>query len=74
MATSDLYARLQMQGRVEQARGEQILKQLRRARSGNNPYSAPDEYVPRSHSDPTADAAIANADRDRRRSVRPGRR
>lgn len=63
----DRYARLQQQSRFEQARGEQI---LRRMRAGNNPYSSPPEPERRTYSDPTADQAIANADRDRRRSTR----
>lgn len=57
------YARLQQQSRLEQARGEQI---LRRMRGGNNPYMAPPEPERRTYADPTADQAIANADRDRR--------
>lgn len=70
MATDpDQYARLQMQARVEQARGEQILRRLRAA--GNNPYTAREEPERRTYSDPTADQAIGNVDRERRRS-RPG--
>jgi hypothetical protein len=63
----DRYARMQMQSRVEQARGEQ---QLRRLRAGNNPYSSPPEPERRTYSDPTADQAIGNVDRERRQSSR----
>ncbi|NVC23389.1 hypothetical protein E7Z53_08025 [Kocuria salina] len=59
----DAYARLQQQARVEQARGERVLRGLRAA--GNNPYMSRDEPERRTHSDPTADQAIGNVDRER---------
>jgi hypothetical protein len=58
------YARLQMQARAEQARGEQALRRMRVA--GNNPYTSRDEPERRTYSDPTADQAIGNVDRERR--------
>lgn len=63
------YGRLQKQSRVEQARGEQALRRLRAA--GNNPYSARDEPERRTYSDPTADQAIGNVDRERRQGPMP---
>jgi hypothetical protein len=60
------YARLQMQARVEQARGEQVLRRMRAA--GNNPYMAGPEPERRTYSDPTADQAIGNVDRERQQS------
>jgi hypothetical protein len=62
------YARLQMQSRVEQGRGEQVLRRLRAG--GNNPYAVGPEPERRTYSDPTADQAIANADRQRRQAGR----
>ena len=59
------YARLQQQARVEQASSEQVLRRLRAA--GNNPYMSRDEPERRTYSDPTADQAIGNVDRERRR-------
>lgn len=61
------YARLQVAARLAEARGEQHLRRLRQGR-GNHPYLAGPEPERRTYKDPTADEAISNVDRERRRA------
>lgn len=55
--TADLYARLAQQER----------RDPKPRRTPNNPYTTPVEPERRTYADPTADAAIGNVDRERRR-------
>ena len=65
---SGLYARLA----ADRARAEDATRRL--ARRGNNPYMAGPEPERRTYSDPTADEAIGNVDRERRGGREPGLR
>lgn len=52
--------------RAEQARA--VAAARRQPRRGNDPYRVAEEYSPRTYSDPTADEAIGNVDRERARA------
>ena len=62
---SGIYGRLA----ADRARAESATSRL--ARRGNNPYMAGSEPERRTYSDPTADQAIGNVDRERRGPGRP---